>query len=42
MDKMMELTMSFRQIEGVDKAIDTAMYELYDLTEEEIRLVEGG
>jgi len=31
-----------RQIEGVDKAIDTAVYELYDLTEEEIRMVEGG
>jgi type I restriction-modification system DNA methylase subunit len=30
-----------RQIEGVDKAIDTAVYELYNLSEDEIKVVEG-
>jgi hypothetical protein len=30
-----------RQIEGVDKAIDRAVYELYNLTEDEIKVVEG-
>jgi len=30
-----------RQIEGVDKAIDTAVYGLYGLTEDEIKMVEG-
>jgi hypothetical protein len=30
-----------RQIEGVDKAIDTAVYELYNLTKDEIKVVEG-
>ena len=30
-----------RQIEGVDKAIDSAVYELYNLTEDEIKVVEG-
>jgi adenine-specific DNA-methyltransferase len=30
-----------RQIEGVDKAIDTAVYKLYNLTEDEIKVVEG-
>jgi hypothetical protein len=34
-------TMVSRQIEGVDKAIDTAVYELYNLTEDEIKVVEG-
>jgi hypothetical protein len=34
-------TMISRQIQGVDKAIDTAVYELYGLTEEEIKMVEG-
>jgi len=34
-------TMISRQIEGVDKAIDTAVYELYNLTEDEIKVVEG-
>jgi type I restriction-modification system DNA methylase subunit len=34
-------TMIIRQIEGVDKAIDTAVYGLYNLTEDEIRIVEG-
>jgi hypothetical protein len=33
-------TMIFRQIEGVDKAIDTALYGLYNLTEDEIKVVE--
>jgi adenine-specific DNA-methyltransferase len=35
-------TMILRQIEGVDKAIDTAVYALYNLTEDEIKVVEGG
>jgi hypothetical protein len=30
-----------RQIEATDKAIDSLVYELYGLTEEEIRIVEG-
>jgi adenine-specific DNA-methyltransferase len=34
-------TMISRQIEGVDKAIDTAVYGLYNLTEDEIKVVEG-
>ena len=29
-----------RQIETTDKQIDTRVYELYGLTEEEIRIVE--
>jgi hypothetical protein len=29
-----------RQIETTDKQIDTLVYELYELTEEEIRIVE--
>jgi methylase of polypeptide subunit release factors len=33
-------TMITRQIEGVDKAIDTAVYGLYGLTEDEIKVVE--
>jgi hypothetical protein len=35
-------TMIARQIEGVDKAIDTAVYKLYNLTEDEVKVVEGG
>jgi len=35
-------TMIARQIDGVDKAIDTAVYALYNLTEDEIKVVEGG
>ncbi|MEP0804300.1 MAG: Eco57I restriction-modification methylase domain-containing protein [Chloroflexota bacterium] len=31
-----------RQIEVTDRAIDALVYELYGLTEEEIRIVEGG
>jgi adenine-specific DNA-methyltransferase len=31
-----------RQVEATDKAIDRLVYELYGLTEEEIRIVEGG
>ncbi|HQP83198.1 MAG TPA: TaqI-like C-terminal specificity domain-containing protein [Methanoregulaceae archaeon] len=31
-----------RQIEATDKQIDALVYELYGLTEEEIRIVEGG
>ena len=34
-------TMIARQIEGVDKAIDTAVYGLYNLSEGEIKVVEG-
>jgi adenine-specific DNA-methyltransferase len=34
-------TLITRQIDAVDKAIDTAVYELYGLTEEEIKVVEG-
>lgn len=30
-----------RQIEATDKQIDTLVYELYGLTEEEIEIVEG-
>jgi len=30
-----------RQIEGIDNAIDKYVYELYNLTEDEIRVVEG-
>jgi hypothetical protein len=33
-------TMITRQINGVDKAIDTAVYELYNLTEAEIKIVD--
>lgn len=33
--------MIIRQIEGVDKAIDTEVYGLYNLSEDEIRVVEG-
>jgi len=34
-------TVITRQIDAVDKAIDTAVYELYNLTEEEIKVVES-
>jgi len=34
-------TVITRQIDAVDKAIDTAVYELYNLTAEEIKVVEG-
>jgi hypothetical protein len=34
-------TMISRQIESVDKAIDTAVYQLYYLTDDEIKAVEG-
>jgi predicted nucleic acid-binding Zn-ribbon protein len=30
-----------RQIEATDRQIDSLVYELYGLTEEEIRIVEG-
>ena len=33
-------TMISRQIEGLDKAIDKAVYELYGLTEDDIKTVE--
>jgi len=35
-------TMISRQIEGINKAIDAAVYELYNLSEDEIKVVEGG
>jgi hypothetical protein len=34
-------TMISRQIDSLDRAIDTAVYQLYDLTDEEIKVVEG-
>jgi hypothetical protein len=34
-------TIIARQIEGIDKAIDMAVYGLYNLNEGEIKVVEG-
>jgi hypothetical protein len=34
-------TMISGQIEGVNKAIDMSVYELYNLSEDEIKVVEG-
>ena len=31
-----------RQVDSTDREIDRLVYELYGLTEEEIRIVEGG
>ena len=40
--KVYQLTTAItRQIEGIDEAIDKAVYELYGLTEEEIKIIEG-
>jgi hypothetical protein len=36
-----EKTVIQRQIEATDKQIDQLVYELYELTEEEIEIVEG-
>ena len=36
-----EKTVIQRQIEATDKQIDQLVYELYGLTEEEIKIVEG-
>ena len=36
-----EQTLLQRQIEATDKQIDKLVYELYGLTEEEIKIVEG-
>jgi len=36
-----EKTALQRQIDATDKQIDRLVYELYGLTEEEIRIVEG-
>ena len=36
-----EKTLLSRQVEAVDGAIDTLMYELYGLTGEEIKIIEG-
>jgi hypothetical protein len=33
---------TMRQIEATEGQIDALVYELYELTEEEIRIVEGG
>jgi len=35
-----EKTILQRQIEAADRQIDQLMYELYELTEEEIRVIE--
>jgi predicted nucleic acid-binding Zn-ribbon protein len=37
-----EQTLLQRQIDATDKQIDKLVYELYELTEEEIKIVEGG
>jgi type II restriction/modification system DNA methylase subunit YeeA len=36
-----EKEMIQREIESTDRAIDALVYELYGLTEEEIKIVEG-
>jgi hypothetical protein len=36
-----EKTLLSRQIEATDASIDKLVYELYGLTDEEIRIVEG-
>jgi hypothetical protein len=37
-----EKTLLSRQVEATDAAIDKLVYELYGLTEEEIKIVESG
>ena len=37
-----EKEMIQREIESTDGAIDTLVYQLYGLTEEEVKIVEGG
>jgi hypothetical protein len=37
-----EQTTLQRQIDATDREIDRLVYELYGLTEEEVRVVEGG
>jgi len=37
-----EQEMVKREIESTDRAIDTLVYELYRLTEDEVKMVEGG
>ena len=37
-----ERTLIQRRIDATDKEIDKLVYELYDLTDEEIAIVEGG
>jgi hypothetical protein len=37
-----EQEMVKREIESTDRQIDRLVYELYGLTEEEIKIVEGG
>jgi hypothetical protein len=36
------MTSTIRQIQATDAQIDRLVYELYGLTEEEIKIVEGG
>jgi hypothetical protein len=36
-----EKTLLSRQVEATDAAIDALVYELYGLTDEEIKIVEG-
>lgn len=36
-----EQTLIQRQIDATDRQIDKLVYELYDLTEDEIKIVEG-
>ena len=35
------VTMLRRQVEAIDDSIDRIVYGLYELTEEEIRIIEG-
>jgi hypothetical protein len=37
-----EKTSLQRQVDATDQQIDSLVYELYGLTEEEIKIVEGG
>ncbi len=41
MKQQQEKEMIQREIESTDQAIDSLVYELYGLTEEEIKIVEG-
>jgi len=40
--KSAKITRLKRQIDSTDRQIDNLVYELYGLTEEEIKIVEGG
>ena len=39
---LQQKTVLTRQIEATDRQIDELVYELYDLTEEEVKIVESG